>query len=1296
MRFHLHRGAVFGLAAFAILFSLSAQDETGKIEQAIGDLQNSSSDVRRRATVVLLESAPGARQAIPALTVALADSSRDVRLNAAEAIGLMGLDAASAVPALIEAVKRSDRSGNAQVMAAWALAQVGPTAKEAVPALIELLSTHEQPTARREAALTLAAIGPDAVAALPALNTALADENGFVRVAAATALCKVGQDTSGISLIVDGLKDQAIVGTRVAADALAEIGPAARGTVPALTDALGDPAASARVAAARALWLIERNTAGVPALIAALEDPFSAETRERAADTLGLVVEAKETGDRQAGAPDRADLLRRTAEALAAYEKRIAAPPSGPTTLVFDAEDWSGPATAILKDQYSASAWVLKAALGGMVLVSPPVLEDRATPEEGAPVLHTRITGIANGRYDVTVSGYRPLAVSADAGKTWRRIDGDRSVGVFEITDGTFDLWVDDRYAETDEAKRGPSYYDALTFAPYEKTTVATVHGWAKERVRERLARGVDAVRLADGGVYVNWRLLDDDPEGVAFDVYRQVPGQQSQRVNDQPILRTTDFVDRAAPPNQPCQYTVTLAGQPKDRVPSPSATARPTEPPYMAIKFQGDYQANQVAIADLTGDGRYDYIIKKPGYIIWKLRYLWRRSTETYKLEAYDADGKFLWRYDMGWGIELEVSKAPFSAYDLDGDGRAEVFCMAGPPDPRDANGHVEHGPHDVVVIDGLTGKVRCRAPWPSQDGFTPQRAWHNQLCVAYLDGKTPCLILARGIYNLQKVWAYQLRAGQLELLWNWNNLGAGKEYWGQGAHTIHAADMDGDGRDEVVLGSSVLDDDGSPLWSTGLGHIDQCFVGDIDPLRPGLEMFYVAEEPKQKDGIGLVDAATGKLIWGYDRPTNHVGFGLVADIDPTCPGSECSAAEDPKGDPKGRNYNGKAPNWLFSAAGELLAENSPREAVIGTTTWGGASRAAWWDADMQREILAKNRICRYGGGTCPPVLEGDMLAVADVTGDWREEILTTVPGELRIYSTRIPARDRRPSLMQDPIYRLCVVSSAQYYYSLPQMSVSLSSAAPHLSIIGPAGALAPGGETPCSVVLVAPDGGAPLAGTLRLSADSGTVVTPDTFPIQATPGQGVRLPFTLRAAASSSLGAQSSLRGTAVFSPESGESVTEAFEFTALAVPLSGVPLAEAEDFAEQSGGEVVVRDDKAGVSGKAFSHWGTKGHRLAWQINVPETGRYHLVIRYSSPNAAERTLWVDGKALTGAEGVRFPPTGGYGSSADEWSNLAVRLPDGQLAVWDLAAGPRTVTMESADGSGLNLDQIALVPVP
>jgi hypothetical protein len=144
----------------------------------------------------------------------------------------------------------------------------------------------------------------------------------------------------------------------------------------------------------------------------------------------------------------------------------------------------------------------------------------------------------------------------------------------------------------------------------------------------------------------------------------------------------------------------------------------------------------------------------------------------------------------------------------------------------------------------------------------------------------------------------------------------------------------------------------------------------------------------------------------------------------------------------------------------------------------------------------------------------------------------------------------------------------------------------------------------------------------------------------------------------------------------------------------PLSGALVVEAEDFAEESGGSVKIRTDKVGVSGRAFSHWVNKGHRLAWQTNVSQAGRYHLVLRYSCDKDAARSLRMDGKPLPGAEFVRFPATGGYGSSADEWSNVPVRLSNGEPAVWDLSAGPHKIAMESEDGSGVNLDQLALMP--
>ncbi|MGI6355593.1 MAG: hypothetical protein ACOX6W_10930 [Lentisphaeria bacterium] len=92
------------------------------------------------------------------------------------------------------------------------------------------------------------------------------------------------------------------------------------------------------------------------------------------------------------------------------------------------------------------------------------------------------------------------------------------------------------------------------------------------------------------------------------------------------------------------------------------------------------------------------------------------------------------------------------------------------------------------------------------------------NLLIVAYLDGRTPCVVALRGTYGVQLAEAWQLKDGKLERLWSYDNE-AFPGCWGQGAHTNYALDVDGDGRDEIVLGSVVLDDNGVPLWTTGKG---------------------------------------------------------------------------------------------------------------------------------------------------------------------------------------------------------------------------------------------------------------------------------------------------------------------------------------------------------------------------------------------------------------------------------------------------------------------------------------------
>lgn len=549
---------------------------------------------------------------------------------------------------------------------------------------------------------------------------------------------------------------------------------------------------------------------------------------------------------------------------------------------------------------------------------------------------------------------------------------------------------------------------------------------------REHLDRGLVAVQVAPDKVYLAWRLLASDPDATGFFVYRRTGSLPPRRLNEQPLRRTTDYVDTQAVADKTAVYFVRAVMDSTEG--PPSAECRPIsfqDKPYLRLGLQDRSTTFQkVGIADLDGDGRWDFVIKQPNENIDPYELYWKPSPGTYKLEAYRHDGQFLWRYDMGWAIERGIWYSPYVVYDLDGDGRAEVAVKSGEGDPRDADGRVQKGPEYLTILDGQTGKPVARVDWPSRADFPSYNyASRNQLGVAYLDGKTPALLVQRGTYNYMVLIAYQYRQGQLRQLWRWDNRNLPKTFWGQGAHWMHAADVDGDGREEVVLGSVVIDDNGKALWSTGLGHPDHCYVGDIDPLRPGLEIYYGMETRQAKrNGMCLVDAATGKILWGHEGPTRHVhSRGMCADIDPDHPGSECYSADT---DAK------KQFAWarLRSAQGKVLSEEN-----LG----GFGALCAYWDADPQRELILGNRIQDYRGKTHGKI-EGQVIAVADILGDWREEIITSVPGELRIYLTTIPAADRRTCLMQDPIYRADVIHAAMGYYQVPMTSYDLASRKP------------------------------------------------------------------------------------------------------------------------------------------------------------------------------------------------------------------------------------------------------------
>jgi len=532
----------------------------------------------------------------------------------------------------------------------------------------------------------------------------------------------------------------------------------------------------------------------------------------------------------------------------------------------------------------------------------------------------------------------------------------------------------------------------------------------------EHLDRGVVALPRKDGSVYVGWRLLQTDPPDVAFHVARaeKASGPWERRTKSL-LTNACNHVDTAAGWRK-WYYRVEAVADRAIRHTSIPVESIARARGYLRIKLQGRYSAQKVGLADLDGNGQLDYLIKQPDFNTdpYQKSGYWKKSQDTYKLEAYRHDGTFMWRYDMGWAIEEGIWYSPIIAYDLDGDGRAEVFCKAGEGDPRERAGHVISGPEYLVMLDGLTGRVKERLPWPSRDSFESYNYYcRNLLGVAYLDGQRPHLIVERGTYSIIKLQAYD---PTLALKWSWEASGEYQSYRGQGMHGMHSADVDEDGCDEVVIGAAVIDDAGKPLWNLGKGHPDACYVADVDPSQPGLEIFYGIEKGRQSNTVCLVEAKTGKMIWGNPEITVHVhSQGMVGDIDGLHPGMESYAGEA-KG---GTNY------WLYSAKGERLSDKSLGELAPKAIYWLDGPTKAFIVGDTLY-TWPRKRVRKF---------KGKIVAIADCLGDWREEVITALNGEIRIYTTTVTATTRRACLMQDRLYRTDVAMQTMGYFYPPQL---------------------------------------------------------------------------------------------------------------------------------------------------------------------------------------------------------------------------------------------------------------------
>ncbi len=407
-----------------------------------------------------------------------------------------------------------------------------------------------------------------------------------------------------------------------------------------------------------------------------------------------------------------------------------------------------------------------------------------------------------------------------------------------------------------------------------------------------------------------------------------------------------------------------------------------------------------------------------------------------TTKLDAYRLDGRFLWRIDLGKNIREGAHYTPFIVYDLDGDGRSEVAVRTaegtvdgtgvtigdtdgdGRTDYVNAQGYILEGPEFLSIFDGQTGKEKARVPYIARGRVADwgddygNRVDRFLMGVGYFDGERPSVVICRGYYTITRLQAWNYRAGKLSMAWSFDSRSRPeyRQYEGQGNHNLSIGDVDGDGRDEIVYGAMCLDDDGAPLYNTRLGHGDAIHLSDIDPDRPGLEVFDIHERPRHQVGAEFRDARTGQLIWG--KPSPDVGRGVALDIDPRYRGYEMWAS-------------GQGLRGVWNVKGEVTSERKPRSCNFGV----------WWDGDLLRELLDRTTISKWNwqeqsetsllsasGCSSNNGTKATPCLCADILGDWREEVVwrTADSRELRIYTTTIPTEHRLYTLMHDPIYRI------------------------------------------------------------------------------------------------------------------------------------------------------------------------------------------------------------------------------------------------------------------------------------
>lgn len=588
------------------------------------------------------------------------------------------------------------------------------------------------------------------------------------------------------------------------------------------------------------------------------------------------------------------------------------------------------------------------------------------------------------------------------------------------------------------------------------------------QRFTDKLDRGLVAVKTTKG-VYCSWRIQADEYYDVKYNLYRD-----GTRVNAEP-LDVSNFTDTSG--SESSQYTVKAVLNGVEQQASKAATVFKSN--YKEIKIKHDaslkatYEPNDACCADVDGDGEVEILMKfnnkeegeqlypKNGPTINGV------ATKEYSMLAcLKQDGTVLWWVNCGPNMgDFQNNEQNIVGYDWDMDGKAEVVMrleegstvhMADGTtytigadgkngtswtnyrEPK-AAGSVEwfthYGKEFLWYCEGATGKpYQCidfplkrledgekdlKAAWGDGYGHRSSKYFFG---APYLDGKHPSIFLGRGIYTRHKFIAYDVdpKTHDLKVRWKWTNNQPGSPWYGQGYHNYIVADVDWDGRDEIVWGSMVIDDNGKGLSTTGLGHGDAQHIGDFNPYIHGQEMFACNEDNPSNN---YRDATTSKIYY-RKTDTNDDGRCLAGNFYNDFPGAVGHSAHDTPistvtNNHVSTNTNGLSMNFRIYWDGDLLEE-------------------CFNDTEVTKPGVG--RIAKMEGAYSNNSTKATPCYQGDIFGDWREEIIErTADNNIRIYTTTEPTKWRNYSLWYDHQYRNGMVWQPCGYNQPPHASYFL-----------------------------------------------------------------------------------------------------------------------------------------------------------------------------------------------------------------------------------------------------------------